>query len=122
MDAILADLGFCSDQLADPQRGLSFQHDGPLDMRLDRRTANRPAPCFGVLRKNELAEIFWRFGEERHSRRIARKIVEVRTDMPLTTTGQLAGTGTQLCAQGNQAEASVRPGYASFPGLAHRGQ
>ncbi len=90
VDAILADLGFCSDQLADPQRGLSFQHDGPLDMRLDPTHGEPASAMLRRLRENELAEIFWRFGEERHSRRIARKIVEVRTDMPLTTTGQLA--------------------------------
>ena len=90
VDAILADLGFCSDQLADPQRGLSFQNDGPLDMRLDPTHGEPASAMIRRLRENDLVEIFWRFGEERYSRRIARKIVELRTAEPLTTTGQLA--------------------------------
>jgi 16S rRNA (cytosine1402-N4)-methyltransferase len=90
VDAVLADLGFSSDQLADPERGLSFQHDGPLDMRLDR---SRGEPASGLVRRlpeRELADIFWRYGEERFSRRIARKIALTRKQAPLTTTGQLA--------------------------------
>jgi 16S rRNA (cytosine1402-N4)-methyltransferase len=90
VDAILADVGFCSDQLADPQRGLSFQHDGPLDMRLDPTTGEPASALVRRLHEQELADIFWRFGEERYSRRIARKIVETRKDAPLETTGQLA--------------------------------
>jgi len=90
VDAVLADVGFSSDQLADPQRGLSFQHDGPLDMRLD---TSRGEPASAMLRRlheHELADIFWRYGEERHSRRVARKIVETRKKSPLGTTAELA--------------------------------
>jgi 16S rRNA (cytosine1402-N4)-methyltransferase len=89
-DAILADLGFSSDQLANPLRGLSFQAEGPLDMRLD---ATRGLPASALvqrLHERELADLFWRYGEERHSRRIARKIVAVRQKLPILTTGQLA--------------------------------
>jgi 16S rRNA (cytosine1402-N4)-methyltransferase len=90
VDAVLADLGFCSDQLADPARGLSFQQDGPLDMRLD---MSRGEPVSAMLRRlleRELADIFWRYGEERFSRRVARKIVEAREKGAIATTGQLA--------------------------------
>jgi 16S rRNA (cytosine1402-N4)-methyltransferase len=90
VDAVLADVGFSSDQLADPARGFSFQHDGPLDMRLD---TSRGEPASAMLRRlheHELADIFWRYGEERHSRRVARKIVETRKKAPLNTTAELA--------------------------------
>jgi 16S rRNA (cytosine1402-N4)-methyltransferase len=90
VDAILADLGFCSDQLADPRRGLSFSQDGPLDMRLDPTRGEPASNLVQRLRENELADIFWQFGEERHSRRIARKIVEVRKTAAIATTSQLA--------------------------------
>jgi len=90
VDAVLADLGFASDQLADPQRGLSFQEDGPLDMRLD---PTRGEPASALLRRlpeRELADIFWRYGEERYSRRVARKIAGLREETAIATTGQLA--------------------------------
>lgn len=91
LDGVLADLGFSSDQLADPQRGFSFLQDGPLDMRLD-PTANRPtaADLLARLSERELAEILWRYGEERYSRRIARRIVQLRQHQPIRTTLQLA--------------------------------
>jgi 16S rRNA (cytosine1402-N4)-methyltransferase len=90
VDAILADLGFCSDQLGDPARGFSFQADGPLDMRLD---PTRGEPASALIRRfteKDLADVFWRYGEERFSRRVARVIVETRKDAPIVTTGQLA--------------------------------
>src|ERR1051325_2903802 len=90
VDGILADLGFASDQLADRERGLSFQEDGPLDMRLD---PTRGEPASAMVRRfpeRELADIFWRYGEERYSRRVARKIVETREKGAIATTGQLA--------------------------------
>jgi 16S rRNA (cytosine1402-N4)-methyltransferase len=91
VDAVLADLGVCSDQLDDPARGLSFQVTGPLDMRLD---PSRGEPASALLRRlgeRDLADIFWMYGEERYSRRIARRIVESRHRDPLETTDQLAG-------------------------------
>jgi 16S rRNA (cytosine1402-N4)-methyltransferase len=90
VDGILADLGFCSDQLANPQRGLSFQQDGPLDMRLDPSRGQPASALVRRLREKELAEIFWQFGEERLSRRIAHKIVDTRDSTPLETTTRLA--------------------------------
>jgi 16S rRNA (cytosine1402-N4)-methyltransferase len=90
VDALLADLGFCSDQLADPARGLSFQRDGPLDMRLDTRGGEPASAMLRRLPERDLADIFWRYGEERFSRRVARKIVEAREKGAIATTGQLA--------------------------------
>lgn len=90
VDGVLADLGFSSDQLADPQRGLSFAQAGPLDMRLDPTHGEPVRALLRRLPERELADIFWRYGEERFSRRVARKIVEARQKEPLETTTQLA--------------------------------
>jgi 16S rRNA (cytosine1402-N4)-methyltransferase len=90
IDGLLADLGICSAQLDDPLRGLSFQSDGPLDMRLDPRTGASALDMLQRLSERELAEIFWKFGEERHSRRVAHRIVEARRHEPLRTTNELA--------------------------------
>jgi 16S rRNA (cytosine1402-N4)-methyltransferase len=90
VDGFLADLGFSSDQLEDPQRGLSFAREGPLDMRLDRETGTTAANLLRQLSERELADVFWKYGEERHSFRIARRIVAVRSEEPITTTTQLA--------------------------------
>ena len=90
VDAILADLGFSSDQLGNPQRGLSFQLDGPLDMRLDPTRGEPASSLVHRLHEHELADLLWQYGEERHSRRIARKIVEARQKKAIATTGQLA--------------------------------
>lgn len=90
VDGILADVGFCSDQMEDAQRGLSFNEVGPLDMRLDRSGGATAAGLLQQLNERDLADVFWRYGEERHSRRLARRIVELRKQAPLTTTDQLA--------------------------------
>lgn len=90
VDGVLADLGFSSDQLANPLRGLSFQSEGPLDMRLDPTRGEPASALVRRLHEHELADIFWQFGEERFSRRIARKIVETRKKNPIETTAQLA--------------------------------
>lgn len=90
VDGLLADLGFCSDQLDDPARGLSFQQDGPLDMRLDASQGEPASGAVNRLSERELADVFWRYGEERHSRRVARRIVESRKETPFETTTQLA--------------------------------
>jgi 16S rRNA (cytosine1402-N4)-methyltransferase len=87
-DGILMDLGLSSRQLTDAERGFSFSQDGPLDMRLDRRQGQDAADLVNHLSEAELADLLWRYGEERHARRIARAIVAAR---PVTTTGQLAG-------------------------------
>jgi 16S rRNA (cytosine1402-N4)-methyltransferase len=90
VDGVLADLGICSDQLDDPARGFSFQLEGPLDMRLDPTRGESARDLLARLPERELADLIFAFGEERFSRRIARRIVESRrTGLPQTT-GELA--------------------------------
>jgi 16S rRNA (cytosine1402-N4)-methyltransferase len=90
VDGVLADLGVCSDQLDDPQRGLSFSQPGPLDMRLGPATGEPASALLRRLNERDLADLIWRYGEERFSRRIARRIVEARRHAPLETTEELA--------------------------------
>jgi 16S rRNA (cytosine1402-N4)-methyltransferase len=90
VDAVLADLGVCSDQLDETDRGFSFQVDGPLDMRLDAEAGERASDLLNEWSERDLADVFWKYGEERFSRRIARKIIETRRHEPLRTTTQLA--------------------------------
>jgi 16S rRNA (cytosine1402-N4)-methyltransferase len=90
VDGVLADLGICSDQLDAPERGFSFQQAGPLDMRLDPTQGEPASALLRRLKERDLADLFWQYGEERFSRRIARKIVETRRRTPLETTEQLA--------------------------------
>jgi 16S rRNA (cytosine1402-N4)-methyltransferase len=84
---ILIDLGWSSSQLADPGRGFSFQVDGPLDMRYDPRQSATAADLVNKLSEEELAELIWRYGEDRRARRIARSIALHR---PLHGTRELA--------------------------------
>jgi 16S rRNA (cytosine1402-N4)-methyltransferase len=84
---ILLDLGLSSRQLDNPERGFAFRFDAPLDMRFDPRHAQTAADLVNTLPASALADIFWRYGDEKHSRRIARAIVAQR---PLNTTTELA--------------------------------
>jgi 16S rRNA (cytosine1402-N4)-methyltransferase len=87
---VLLDLGFSSDQMADPQRGFSFSVDGPLDMRLDQSLTTTAADLVNTLSERELADLFWRYGEETRSRVVARRIVHERAKQAITRTTQLA--------------------------------
>lgn len=89
-DVILADLGIASSQLDDPQRGLSFRVDGPLDMRLDARRTQTAADLVNALGEQELADLIYEFGEERYSRRVARAIVAARANGRIERTAELA--------------------------------
>jgi 16S rRNA (cytosine1402-N4)-methyltransferase len=89
-DGVLADLGICSDQLDDATRGFSFQQEGPLDMRMDPTSGEPASALLRRLNERELADVFYHYGEERFSRRVARRIVEVREKQPIRTTGELA--------------------------------
>jgi 16S rRNA (cytosine1402-N4)-methyltransferase len=90
VDGVLADLGISSDQLDDAGRGFSFQQEGPLDMRMNPGVGESARDLVRRLNERDLADVFFRYGEERYSRRIARRIVEVRQKQPLETTTQLA--------------------------------
>lgn len=90
VDGVLLDLGLSSDQLADRERGFSFAADAPLDMRFDPAHGQSAADLVNTLGEVELADVLYRYGEERRSRAIARRIVERRRDAPLARTGELA--------------------------------
>lgn len=90
VDGVLADLGFASDQMDDAERGMSFQREGPLDMRLDPTTGETAADILARMSERDLADLFFYLGEERHSRRVARRVVEQRQAAPLRTTQELA--------------------------------
>ncbi len=83
------DLGVCSTQLDQPERGFSFRNEGPLDMRMSK---NGESAADVVMQADErmLAQILWNYGEEKAARRIAKAIVNARKDSPITTTSQLA--------------------------------
>jgi 16S rRNA (cytosine1402-N4)-methyltransferase len=90
IDGALADLGVSSLQFDAEGRGFSFRRDEPLDMRMDRSTGPTAADLLRDAGEVELANVIFEFGEERHSRRIARAIVDTRGRQPIATTGQLA--------------------------------
>ncbi len=90
VDGVLADLGVSSPQLDDAERGFSFQNDGPLDMRMDVTRGESAAEWLVNVAEDELARVLFEYGEERHSRRIARAIVRARAEKPITRTKELA--------------------------------
>jgi 16S rRNA (cytosine1402-N4)-methyltransferase len=92
IDGALADLGVSSLQIDAEGRGFSFRRDEPLDMRMDRSAGATAADLVNATPEGELADIIFRFGEERHSHRIARAIADARRRGPIATTGQLAAT------------------------------
>ena len=96
-DGVLLDLGVSSPQLDEAERGFSFQTEGPLDMRMDRRQPVSAEQLVNELEVGELATIFWKLGGERQSRRIARAIVEQRDMQRIETTTQLADTVERAC-------------------------
>jgi 16S rRNA (cytosine1402-N4)-methyltransferase len=90
VDGVLVDLGVSSMQLDAPGRGFSFRRDEALDMRMDTTAGPTAAEALRAVDERTLADLIYEFGEERHSRRIARAIVAAREQAPIETTGQLA--------------------------------
>jgi len=90
VDGVLLDLGLSSDQLADQSRGFSFDAEGELDLRFDTAEGEPAWRLLARLKENEIADLIYEFGEERYSRRIARRIVEARAARPIRTAGELA--------------------------------
>jgi 16S rRNA (cytosine1402-N4)-methyltransferase len=89
LDGVVLDLGISSFQIDDAERGFSFRHDGPLDMRMGKHGTSA-ADLVNTLPERELADVLYEFGEERASRRIAHAIVAARLEAPIETTGRLA--------------------------------
>src|SRR5205085_702219 len=106
--------GISSDQLDNPARGFSFQSEGPLDMRLDAGRGSTAADLLAGLSERELADVIWRYGEERHSRRIARRIVELRKESPIATTTQLAEIIRRVVPRGRE---KIDPATRTFQAL-----
>jgi 16S rRNA (cytosine1402-N4)-methyltransferase len=118
VDFILADLGVCSAQLDDDRMGLSFQRNMPLDMRLDKRLKTTAADIINRADEKSLADLIYRFGEDRASRRIARFIVEHRRREPITTTAQLAAiVSGALAKHGHKQWARIHPATRTFQAL-----
>lgn len=113
LDGVVLDLGVSSFQLDTPARGFSFRTDGPLDMRMG-QAGETAAALVARLGERELAGILFQFGEERHSRRIARAIVAARATAPITTTAQLA---TIVRAAAGPATPRLDPATRSFQAL-----
>ncbi len=118
VDFILADLGFCSAQLTDSSRGLSFQENMPLDMRLDDRITTTAADIVNRTDEKALADLIYNFGQDRASRRIARFIAAYRRDLPITTTGQLAALVCRALNQPAKGRRSrIHPATRTFQAL-----
>ena len=90
VDGVIADLGVSSPQLDQAERGFSFQHDGPLDMRMDPSQGQSAAEWLAEVKHPDLARVLREFGDERHASRIATAILEARDHAPLTHTLELA--------------------------------
>jgi 16S rRNA (cytosine1402-N4)-methyltransferase len=115
VDGILLDLGLSSDQLADAARGFSFQSDGELDLRFDTEHGEPAWRMLARLSEEHLADVIYRFGEERFSRRIARRIVEERRTHPIRTTAQLAEL-VRMCVPRSKGH-SIDPATRTFQAL-----
>lgn len=114
VNGILLDLGVSSPQLDNAQRGFSFMHSGPLDMRMNPDEGISAARWLKTAREDEIIRVLKEYGEERYAKRIARAIVAARATNPITTTGQLAN----IVAQANPAwEKDKHPATRTFQAL-----
>jgi 16S rRNA (cytosine1402-N4)-methyltransferase len=118
VDGVALDLGVSSLQIDDPARGFSFQHDGPLDMRMGSH-GTTAADVVNTLDEAALADLIHALGEERHARRVARAIVAARAEAPLTRTGRLAEVVRAAIpgAARQQAREGIDPATRTFQAL-----
>ncbi len=116
VDGIVLDLGLSSDQLDDAERGFSFDSDGPLDLRFDTDSGEPAWRLVERLEATELANLIFEYGEERHSRRIARNIVERRAIEPIRTARQLAEIVRRSVPRGPDAR-RIDPATRTFQAL-----
>ena len=113
VNAVVLDIGVSSFQIDEADRGFSFREDGPLDMRMA-QSGESAADVVNTYPEKELADIIYKYGEERHSRRVAKAIVEARKEEEITTTGQLA---TIVRSVVWQAKDKIDPATRTFQGL-----
>lgn len=114
VDGILFDLGVSSPQLDDADRGFSFAREGELDMRMDPHSGLSAADWINRAGERDIARVLFEYGEERHSRRIARAIVRARQEAPITSTTQLAAV---IAAANPSWERDKHPATRSFQGI-----
>ncbi|WP_028919967.1 16S rRNA (cytosine(1402)-N(4))-methyltransferase RsmH [Pseudoxanthomonas suwonensis] len=114
LDGVLFDLGVSSPQLDVAERGFSFGKDGPLDMRMDPESGESAAGWLARADEAEIAEVLWRYGEERQSRRIARAIVARRAQQALTRTAELAALIASVVPRGKD---KSNPATRSFQAI-----
>lgn len=118
VDFILADLGISSAQLVDADYGLSFQANMPLDMRIDKRLERTAADIVNSEDEKKLADLIYKFGQDRASRRIARFIARYRKVEPFTTTAQLAQVVCRaLARKGSGRRSRIHPATRTFQAL-----
>lgn len=118
VDFLLADLGVCSAQLADAGMGLSFQQNMPLDMRLDKSLKTTAADIVNKANAKSLADLIYRFGQDRASRRIARFIVDSRKRQRIETTAQLASIVSRALARpARKRRPRIHPATRTFQAL-----
>ncbi len=114
VDGILLDLGVSSPQLDDGERGFSFSHDGPLDMRMDTTSGQTAAEWLAAASHGEIARVLREYGEERHAGRIASAILRAREEEPILTTARFAS----IVAEANPSwEKHKHPATRSFQGV-----
>ncbi|MCF6355333.1 MAG: 16S rRNA (cytosine(1402)-N(4))-methyltransferase RsmH [Candidatus Polarisedimenticolaceae bacterium] len=114
VDGLLLDLGVSSPQLDSAERGFSFMHDGPLDMRMDTTNGMSAAAWLAQAKEHEITRVLKTYGEERFAKRIARAIVAARQEAAIETTGQLAA----IIAQANPVKEPGRnPATRSFQAI-----
>lgn len=113
LDGIALDLGISSMQIDMAERGFSFSQEGPLDMRMA-QSGETAADLVNQLDEEALADIFWRYGEERHARRLARAIVHDRKEKPFVTTTDLAGLARRVIPKSKD---GIDPATRAFQGL-----
>lgn len=117
VDIALVDLGVNSAQLADAQRGFSFDQEGPLDMRYSPSETRQAVEIVNAWGENELADLFFELGGERASRKVAKRICQVRRQGRITTTRQLASAvATALAAEGGD-RGKIHPATRVFQAL-----
>jgi 16S rRNA (cytosine1402-N4)-methyltransferase len=119
VDGVLADIGICSDQLDQPERGFAFSQPGPLDMRMNPEEGEPASDLLWRLSERDLADLIYQYGEERFSRRIARRIVDTRRRQPIETTQQLAELVRQCVprSRGRRGKGNIDPATRTFQAL-----
>ena len=116
-NAILCDCGVSSKQLDDPERGFGFERDCPLDMRLDRNELLKASDLLNTCPENELADIFYHFGDERFSRPIARAIAAKRKNKPFANSEELAALVSGIYYRFGFRRSKVHPATRVFQAL-----